>query len=42
MPVWFVWSLLGSGLAAAFFYRKSKDPGFSVLKGSESKPSTKP
>jgi hypothetical protein len=31
----FMWALCISGLAAAIFYKKSKDPGFSVLKGSD-------
>lgn len=29
MPVWFVWALVGSGLSAAYFWKKA-NPGKSL------------
>jgi hypothetical protein len=41
MPVWFIWALMASGLAAAISYRKSKELGVDPL-ASNKKTGTKP
>lgn len=42
MPVWLIWGIVVSGLAAAVSYRKTKDLGVDPLTGKPVRSSAKP